>query len=76
MNYSKAETVFKKSIGISERTLGETHPHVINRYRNLADLYERWGRVEESKKVWEKYEVIKAQREAEEAAMRNEKFKV
>lgn len=76
MNYSKAELTLKRSIAISERTLGETHPHVVNRHRNLAVLYELWGRVEDSKTVWARFEVLKARRDAEELAMKNEKFKV
>jgi len=76
INYTKAEPVFKESIAMSERTLGETHPHVINRWRNLADLYEKAGRVDESIQVWAKVKDLKAKREKEEAAMLNEKVKL
>lgn len=52
MNYPKSEAYFREAIAISERTLGTAHPHVINRYRNLADMYERVGNVEDAKKTW------------------------
>ena len=43
--------MLKEAIAMSVRTLGKTHPHVINRMRNLADLYEKMGRVDDSIKV-------------------------
>jgi hypothetical protein len=50
---------------MSEATLGESHPHVINRYRNLANLYEGTGRVDDSKLIWEKVEELRAKRQLE-----------
>jgi len=62
-NYTKAEPMFKKAIEISERTLGNYHPHVLNRYKNLADLYERQGRVEEAQKYQAKLATLKREQE-------------
>lgn len=45
MNYIKSETFFKEAIEMTIKTLGKGSPHVLNRYRNLADLYERMGKV-------------------------------
>lgn len=50
-NYLKAEPLFLQSIAITERTVGDCHPHVLNRLRNLADLYERWGQLDKAEKV-------------------------
>jgi len=58
-NYNKSEPLFKEAIEMSIKTLGEVHPHVLNRYRNLADLYERWGKVADAQVVWAKHEEIK-----------------
>jgi len=58
-SYRKSEPLFIEAIAMSERTLGEYHPHVINRYKNYADMLERSGRVLEAQKVWEKVEVLK-----------------
>jgi len=76
INYQKAEPVLKDAIAMSERTLGLTHPHVINRWKNLADLYEKCGRVDDSIVAWNKVKQLRAQREKEEADMRNEKVKL
>jgi tetratricopeptide (TPR) repeat protein len=51
-NYTKAEPLYKQAIQISERTLGSSHPHVVNRYRNLADMYEKQGKIEDAHKIW------------------------
>jgi len=54
------------------KTIGETHPHTINRYRNLADLYERAGRVEDSTKIWKIVEDLRKRRQQEEVVMKHE----
>jgi len=64
--------VLKQAIEMTKKTIGETHPHTINRYRNLADMYERAGRVEDSKKIWKIVEDLKKKRQQEESAMERE----
>lgn len=64
-NYQKAEPLFLNAIAITERTLGELHPHVINRYKNLADLYERMGQVAKAEKAWATHRERKALRDKE-----------
>lgn len=59
-NYIKAEATFKTAIAMSERTLGINHPHVINRYRNLALMYEAQGSVAKSIEIHKKVEELKA----------------
>jgi tetratricopeptide (TPR) repeat protein len=64
-NYSKAEPLYKQAIAISERTLGKYHSHVINRYRNLADMYEKQGKVEEAEKNWSIVKELKSKQKLE-----------
>ena len=64
-NYQKAEPLFLQALGITERTLGLSHPHVINRYKNLAELYERMGQVDKAEKTWATQRERKALREKE-----------
>jgi len=45
---------------MSEATLGLNHPHVLNRYRNLANMYQMQGRVSNSEAIWAKIEELKA----------------
>lgn len=59
-NYVKAESTFKTAIAMSERTLGPNHPHVLNRYRNLALMYEASGGVAKSIEIYKKIEELKA----------------
>jgi len=59
MNYEKAEPLFLKAIQISEKTLGPTHQHVINRLLNLANLYESCGRISESIAINDKIKRLK-----------------
>lgn len=46
--YDKAEDMFLHALDMSERLLGKAHPHVLNRYSNLLDCYEKWGRVDKA----------------------------
>jgi tetratricopeptide (TPR) repeat protein len=64
-NYTKAEPLYKQAIAISERTLGKYHPHVINRYRNLADMCEKQGKVKEAEKIWAIVKELKSQHKLE-----------
>lgn len=59
-NYVKAESMFKAAIAMSERTLGANHPHVLNRYRNLALMYEASGGVAKSIEIYKTIETLKA----------------
>ena len=60
LNYTKAEPMFKAAIAMSERTLGFNHPHVINRYRNLALMYEAQGSIQKAQNTYAKIEELKA----------------
>jgi tetratricopeptide (TPR) repeat protein len=58
LNYTKAEPMFRSAIAMSERTLGVNHIHVINRYRNLAKMYQAQGLVDKAKSTFEKVETL------------------
>jgi len=64
-SYRKAEPLYLQAIAMSERTLGECHPHVINRYKNYADMLERAGNVQEAQTIWQKVEALKKRHQIE-----------
>ena len=52
--YGEAEELYKKSLKIRERVLGENHPDTAMSYNNVAGEYERRGEYDKAKELYEK----------------------
>jgi tetratricopeptide (TPR) repeat protein len=52
--YADAEPLFKRSLAISEKTLGPDHPNVAASLNNLAQLYKAQGRYAEAEPLYER----------------------
>ncbi len=50
--YDTAESLYKQSLGIYEKTLGPDHPDVAATLNNLALLYEAQGKYEEAEPLY------------------------
>ena len=52
--YGKAQKLYEKALGISERVLGEGHPDTATSYNNLAGVYARQGEYGKAEELYEK----------------------
>ncbi|MHC4434145.1 MAG: tetratricopeptide repeat protein, partial [Planctomycetota bacterium] len=48
--YDKAEPLLLKAVEGRRLKLGGTHPHTIESFNNLIDLYQAWNKPEEADK--------------------------
>ena len=52
--YEKALPLYKKSLDIREKTLGETHPDTVTSYSNIAELYKAMGKYKKALPLYKK----------------------
>ncbi len=57
--YREAETLYKSSLEIIERVLGEDYPDTAACYNNLAGVYENQGKYREAEDLYKKSIQIK-----------------
>ena len=50
--YEEAEPLYKRSLGIKEKSLGADHPEVAINLVNLANLYRQQGKYEEAEPLY------------------------
>ena len=50
-NYSKTESLYRRSLSIREKQLGKDHPDVAQSLNNLGSMYYQQGKLEEAKKL-------------------------
>ena len=47
-DYDKAETLLIQAVEGRRLKLGDTHPHTLESWNNLIELYEVWGKPEKA----------------------------
>ncbi len=52
--YEEAEPLYKRSLEITEKSLGPDHPDVATALGNLAELYRQQGRYEEAEPLYKR----------------------
>ena len=50
--YDKAEPLLIQAIEGRRLKLGNTHPHTLESWQNLIELYEAWGKPEKAQEWW------------------------
>jgi len=49
--YDKAEPLLIEALEGGRLKLGDTHPHTIESWKNLIDLYEAWGKPKKAEEL-------------------------
>lgn len=58
-NYDKAESLLIETVEGRRLKLGDTHPHTLESWNSLIDLYEAWGKPQEAEEWRAKLPQIK-----------------